>query len=101
MHLMAPPVLLWGLRRLGYDRRGLHCQVATAVVLLPICWVVSDPTLNLNWVYKPFNQPQELMAPALYLLVCIVGYSVLLFLPTHLLLKRLFGEKKAETAPAG
>lgn len=100
MHLLAPPVLLWALRRLGYDRRALACQAATALVLLPICWLVSDPVTNLNWVYKPFNKPQEWMAPGLYLLACIVGYTVLLFLPTHLLLKLVFGRKKAESAAA-
>jgi hypothetical protein len=100
MHLAAPPLLVWALRRLGYDRRGLACQAATACVLLPICWFVSDPTLNLNWVYKPFNKPQVWMSPVLYLLVCILGYTVLVFLPTHFALLRLFGKKKMESAPA-
>src|SRR6185295_4772958 len=86
MHVAAPPLLLWAIRKLGYDRRGFFCQLATACVLLPICWFVSDPATNLNWVYKPFNKPQTMMSPALYLPVCIVGYSVLVFLPTHLAL---------------
>jgi hypothetical protein len=33
------------------------------------------------------------MAPGLYLLVCIAAYAALVFLPTHLLLRRLFGDK--------
>ena len=98
MHLAAPPLLLWTLNRLGYDRRGLVCQVATACVLLPICWFVSDPATNLNWVYKPFNKPQTGMAPGLYLLVCILGYIVLVFLPTHLVLRRVFGKTKMDSA---
>jgi hypothetical protein len=100
MHLLAPPVLLWALRRLGYDKRGLLCQVATALVLLPICWFVSDAATNLNWVYKPFNKPQNVMPSGLYLVVCIIGYTVLLFFPTHLLLQKLFGTNKKESAPA-
>jgi hypothetical protein len=97
MHLAAPPLLLWTLKRLGYDRRGLIFQVATACILLPICWFVSDPATNLNWVYKPFNQPQVWMPPALYLLVCILGYTVLVFLPTHVLLQWRLGQKKIES----
>jgi hypothetical protein len=97
MHVAAPPVLLWSLRRLGYDRRGLIFQIATAGVLLPICWFVSDPATNLNWVYKPFNKPQVWMAPVLYLLVCILGYAVLVFLPSHLLLLRFLGKSKIES----
>ena len=99
MHLAAPPLLIWAVRKLGYDRRALLAQVATVCILLPICWLGWDATLNLNWVYKPFNRPQTSMSPGLYLLVCIIGYTLLVFLPTHLLLARLFGGKK-EAAPA-
>src|SRR5581483_5535691 len=28
-HVVTPPVLLWSLSRVGYDRRGLACQAAT------------------------------------------------------------------------
>jgi hypothetical protein len=92
MHISAPPLLLWALRRLGYDRRAFYCQAATACVVLPICWFVADPKDNLNWVWKPFNKPQTWMSPGLYLLVCIVGYTALVFLPTHLVLARLFSK---------
>jgi hypothetical protein len=95
MHVAAPPLLIWAVRKLGYDRRALLLQMATVCVLLPICWLGWDETLNLNWVYKPFNRPQTSMSPGLYLLVCIVGYTLLVFLPTHLLLARIFGRKKA------
>lgn len=98
MHVAAPPVLVWGVRRLGYDRRALPLQIATAAVLLPVCWLGWDAALNLNWVWKPFNRKQEWTGPALYVLVCIVGYAVLLFLPTHLILNRLFGRKDAAAA---
>jgi len=97
MHVASPPLLLWSIRRLGYDRRAIWCQIATVCVLLPICWWGWDATLNLNWVYKPFNKPQTMMAPALYLLVCIVGYVVLVFLPTHLVLRKLFSGPEARS----
>ena len=99
MHLAAPPVLIWGIRRLGYDRRALRLQAATAAILLPICWIGWDSTLNLNWVWKPFNKDQKWMAPPLYLLTCIAGYTALVFLPTHLLLARLFGKRAAPEKP--
>ena len=99
MHVAAPPLLIWGVRKLGYDRRALLLQVLTICVLLPVCWLFWDETLNLNWVYKPFNRPQRMMSPGLYLGVCIVGYTALLFVPTHLVLARLFGKKK-DASPA-
>jgi hypothetical protein len=90
MHVAAPPLLLWAIRRLGYDRRAFYYQVATACVLLPICWWVTTEKDNLNWVLRPFNKPQVWISPGLYVLVCMVGYTVLVFLPTHLVLRKLF-----------
>src|SRR5262245_6081151 len=65
MHLASPPLLIWSVRRLGYDRRAIWCQIALICVLLPVCWWGWDADLNLNWVYKPFNKPQVWMSPAL------------------------------------
>lgn len=98
MHLAAPPVLIWGLWKLRYDKRAILFQIATACVVLPLCrfW---DAELNLNWVWKPFGRTQTVVSPTLYLFVCIVGYTLLLFLPTHVLLVRLFGRKKPDSAP--
>jgi len=90
MHVASPPLLLWAMRRLGYDRRAIWVQIATVCVLLPVCWWGWGETLNLNWVYKPFDTPQTVMSPALYLFVCIAGYVGLVFLPTHLVLRKVF-----------
>jgi hypothetical protein len=98
MHTAAPPVLIWGVWRLGYDRRALRVQLATACVLLPASWFCGEK-LNLNWVWGPFNRPQRWMAPGLFVPLCILGYSVLLFLPTHLLLSRFFGRTKEPAPP--
>ena len=38
-HVATPPLLIWGLKRLGYDRRGLYWQIATAWIVLPICFL--------------------------------------------------------------
>ncbi|MBV8879818.1 MAG: hypothetical protein JO332_07645 [Planctomycetaceae bacterium] len=90
-HVATPPVLLWALKRLGYDRRGLPCQIATAWIVLPVCWFGWSEKVNLNWVWGPFNQPQYVIRPAwLFLIVCMLAYPILLYLPTHLLLSRLF-----------
>jgi hypothetical protein len=99
MHVAAPPVLIWGIRRLGYDRRALICQIATTCVLLPISWWGFDAELNLNWVWRPFGKAQAWVSPGFYLVICMVGYTLLFFLPTHLVLNRLFGRKKPDNPP--
>jgi hypothetical protein len=90
-HVITPPVLLWGLSRLRYDRRGLYCQIATNLVVLPVCWAGWDEKVNLNWVWGPFDHPQTVVHPPwLYLIVCLAAYPAVLSLPAHLALSRLF-----------
>jgi len=87
-HVAMPPLLLWAVKRLGYDRRGWLLQTAVTWVLLPATWLVVAPDRNINWVWKPFGKPQELLAPPLYLLALCLLYPLLLYLPTHLALRR-------------
>jgi hypothetical protein len=89
-HAAAPPLLFWGLRRHGYDRRALPLQVATAWVVLPVCWFLTSPQKDINWVFGPFDRIQDRLPPGVYLLLCMLAYPLLLHLPTHLLLGRLF-----------
>jgi len=94
-HVATPPLLIFALKRLGYDRRGLYFQMATAAVVLPICWLGWNEKVNLNWVWGPFDRPQYVVQPPwLYLLLCLLAYPVVLYIPTHAALLRLFGRNK-------
>jgi hypothetical protein len=97
-HLATPPLLLWALGRFGYDRRALALQTATACVILPISYWAFAPEQNLNWAWGPFDKPQELVAPGLYFAACLVGYPLLLYVPTHLLLMRCCHRPDAGTS---
>lgn len=88
-HAATPLVLIWGLRKLGYDKRGWLCQTASAWVVLPISFVLP-PSVDINWVHGPWDHPQKWMAPLLYLLICMVGYPAVLYFPSHLALSRIF-----------
>ena len=85
-HLAVPPVLVWAVWRLGYDRRGWRLETVLVWLLLPICWLFTDPERNLNWVFEPFDRPQTLLSPAAYLVALMAAYPLLLFLPSHLAL---------------
>src|SRR5262245_29585301 len=87
-HAIMPPLLLWAVSRLGYDPRGWKLQTAITCVLLPATWLLAPPDRNINWVWKPFGKPQDLLSPPLYLLALCFLYPLLLYLPTHLLLRR-------------
>jgi hypothetical protein len=92
-HVVVPPLLLWAVWRLGYDRRGLVLQSALTALLLPATYLIADPALNINWVHGLFGEPQSVIHPWLYVAFCILCYPLALYLPTHGLCLLLFGRR--------
>ena len=90
-HVALPVLLLWLIARLGYDARALAAQTALAWVVLPLSYWLTDPKLNVNWVYGWGAKPQQRIAPLLYLALLMAGFPALIHYPTHLVLQRLFG----------
>src|SRR5262245_8199558 len=89
LHLVTPPVLLWSLWRLGYDRRALLFQVVTTAVILAVSYHWG-PQRNINWSWGPLFQQQKVVAPGLYLAIAVAGYTILLYLPAHLFFSRIW-----------
>lgn len=89
-HVVLPVLLLWMLFRLGYDKRALPVQTLLAWIVLPISYWFTEPTQNINWVFGLGQSPQELMPRIWYLLLMMVLLPLLVYLPTHWLLQRLF-----------
>ena len=85
-HVVIPPLLLWGVYRLGYDHRGWKLQTMIAWLLLPASYLLTEPALNINWVWQPFGLTQSLMPPWTFVLFMMLAYPVIVVLPTHLLL---------------
>jgi hypothetical protein len=94
-HGWLPFLLLWGIRRLGYDRRAVWVQILFAWLLLILSYGLTPgfggPAGNLNMVrgLSP-TEPQHWMAPGLWLALVMVFCPVCWYLPTHLILRRLF-----------
>lgn len=82
-HVPLPAGLAWLVLRLGYDRRAWLWQSLLAAVVLPVTYRLSDPAENVNWVHGVVR-PQHALPPWLYLVLLIVGFSLVLYLPPHL-----------------
>ncbi len=88
-HVGLPLVLLWTLRKVGYDRRALGLQAAIAAVLLVVSRFLSAE-LNMNYAYRdPVFHRAWGPAPA-HLAMIFIPLVVLIYWPTHLLLSWLF-----------
>jgi hypothetical protein len=104
-HGWLPFLIVYLLSRVGYDRRAYGAQAALAVALLLVCFYLAPKpppstefpkhAVNINYVYGMNDQqPQTVMAPVLWLLMMMAVNVVVLYVPTHLALKRIY-------APAG
>jgi len=81
-HVFWPALLIWALRRTGYEPRGLLLQSALAGALIVISRFVA-PALNLNYAFRdPLFRRAWGPAPV-HLAVIWVGLMAVLYWPTH------------------
>jgi hypothetical protein len=88
-HVALPVLLLWAVHRLGYDRRGLPLQLAIALPAF-IASRFAPAAQNLNYAFSdPFFHRAWGPAPV-HIVVIFLFMLLVVYLPTHLILKRLF-----------
>ena len=92
-HVWLPFLLVWLVWRLGYDRRAWLAQSALALAVLPVCYFFTAPSSNINWVFGPGDKPQGRIYSGLYLVLLMVFFPICVYLPTHLVLQRLFADR--------
>ena len=90
-HVALPVILIWMLSLLGYDDRALLWQTLVAAAVLPLSYFLSTPRENVNWVYGLGEKPQTKVPAPLFVLFLMLLFPVGVYLPTHLLLERIFG----------
>ena len=91
-HLALPPGALWVVYRYGYDDQAFIAQTLLAWLVLPATLWLAPPEKNVNWV-RGLGHPPRLRVPlALHFGLVMLAYPLFVYLPTHLLLARYFGE---------
>ena len=101
-HGWLPFLLLYVVGRLGYDGRAFFAWVAIAWGLMLVCYfwmpppgaVLSNPKqpVNINYVFGFSEKAAQSWMPSwAWLIALMIGLSVLVWWPTHLVLQRLYG----------
>jgi hypothetical protein len=85
-HLATPPLLLWAIWKLGYDKRGWKYQILTAWVVVPICHFWRSE-YDINWASGLFGREQHLIPRLVYLAGYLVVVPIVVYWPTHLVLQ--------------
>lgn len=87
-HVVVPPLLLWAIWRLGYDKRGWKFQTLTTWIVVPINYFWR-PQYDVNWARGPFFREQHAVPGLLYLVGYLIIVPAVVYFPTHLFLARL------------
>ena len=93
LHVSLPVLMVYMLGKLGYHRNAWKMQLSVLILLLPVCFLFTDPENNINWVFG-FNSVQTDMPGWTYLLLQMFLIPLLVYLPTHLFLSRIFKQAK-------
>lgn len=89
-HVLLPVIIVFLLRRLGYDTRALRAQTLLTWVVLPATYLLTDPADNINRVFGLGDEPQQLVHPPVYLAAQMIVLPVVVYWPCHRLMRRLF-----------
>ena len=88
-HVVLPVLMVWTLTRTGYDPRALLAQTVLGTSLFVICYALTRPSENINWVFGPGAKPQTWFSPLVYVAMITIAFPLFVYLPTHLVLMRL------------
>lgn len=88
-HVVTPPLLLWAIWRLGYDRRGWEFQTLLTWIIVPINYFWR-PQFNVNWARGPMFREQNFLPAPVYLIGYLIVIPLCVYWPTHLFLNWLY-----------
>ena len=100
-HFWLPLVLVWLVRRLGYDRRAWKYWTFLAWALMLVCYFLMPAppapddrpklVVNINYVYGLSDKrPQDWMPSGTYFGLLLIVYPLAICGPAHLALLRFF-----------
>ena len=89
-HVFFPVLIIWMLHRLGYDSRAFLIQTLLAWILLPLSYFLTRRSENVNWVHGFGNKPYRWVAAPLHVLLLMVLFPIVIYLPTHFVLQQIF-----------
>jgi hypothetical protein len=94
-HLIMPPLLLWAIHRVGYDRRGWALQSAIAIIVM-IAARFAGAEKNVNFAFRdPFFRRAWGPAPV-HLALSLLVLIFVVYFPTHIVLQKLFAPPDAQ-----
>ncbi len=92
-HVALPFVQIWAVRQVGYDRRALPLQAAIAAAAMAVGRLVG-PAANINFSFRDPVFRASFGAAPVHLAVILAALVGVAYVPTHLVLARLYGPRR-------
>lgn len=86
-HVVWPALLIWALRRVGYDRRGFWLQSGVAAAALVVSRLL-DPARNLNFAFRDPLLNRSWGPAPMHLALTFAALVLAVYWPTHQVLLR-------------
>jgi hypothetical protein len=93
-HVVMPVLLLWALGRTGYDRRAWPLQSAIALLAF-VAARFTLPAENINYAFTDPFIHRAWGPPPAHVLISWLFMTLVVYLPTHLVLRKLFRKQVA------
>jgi len=93
-HLWLPPLLVWMVSRLGYERGALAVQTTFGSGILVASYLLTSPDQNVNWVFGIGRQPKRRQPRRLA--AALLLFPVCFYAPAHWIFMRLFTRRGAD-----
>jgi hypothetical protein len=93
-HVGTPVIWILYLRSYGYDRRGVYYFTGLYWVMLFLTYLFTTPKENINWVFLPQAYGMHEITPLAWVIVLFIGFPLCIFLPTHLIYRKIYKEAK-------
>ena len=75
------------------DLTTVLSKASIPLVVLPLSYLVSNPQENVNWVYGFGQNPQKILPGPLFVILLMLLFPLVAYLPTHLLFTTIFRER--------
>lgn len=94
-HLALPVLIIFLLSRLGHDPRALVAQSVLTWVVLPLSYLLTAPSDNVNLAFGLGRGPQTLLPGPLYLALLMLALPLLVYWPLDRVLGQLCRRRQA------
>jgi hypothetical protein len=88
-HVVMPPLLLWLVHRIGYDRRGFALQSVIALLAFSASRFTA-PAKNMNFAFTDPFLHRAWGPPPVHVAISVLFMVIVVYLPTHLALRGIF-----------